>query len=132
MPEVSREAALAEFERLAEAADVDIDITGMNEEETEEIAEVSDAFTKAIMSGRLLVNEEGQGVLVVAKGEPIRFRAPLGADLMIMASGNENKRMEDMVRFACALTGQSTRRIGELGVKEWKLAMRLAGFLSAA
>jgi hypothetical protein len=137
MPEVSREAALTEFERLAETAGVDIDITDMTEGETEEVEELTTAFAKAIMSGLLSVNDEGLAVLapvvdIHGNGEPFRFRLPLGADLMIMANATEEKRMEALARFVCAITGQSTKRIGGLGVKEWKLAMRLAGFLSAA
>ena len=132
MPEVNREVAESEFERLAAGADVDIDITNMSEDETEELADLRDDFVSAIVDGRLSVNDEGQAVLVVKDGDPIRFRVPLGADLMIMASANDDRRMEGMVRFVCSLTGQSTVRIGKLGVKEWKLAMRIAGFLSAA
>ena len=132
MPEVGREAAVAEFERLAAASDVDIDVSDLDEEETEEIEETTDTFVSAIESGRLSVNDDGQAVMNVKDGEPIRFRVPLGADLMILAGAAENKRMEAMIRFICAITGQSTVRIGKLGVKEWKLALTIAGFLQAA
>jgi hypothetical protein len=70
-------------------------------------------------------------VLATVAGEPITFRVPKGADLMIMASATDAKRMEAMVRFVCAITGETTRRIDGLEKKEWKLALRLAGFLSA-
>jgi hypothetical protein len=132
MAEVAPEAAMAEFERLAEAADVDIDLEGLDEEETEDLEETIGAFTSAIETGRLSVDDEGQAVMVVKAGEPITFRVPLGADLMIIAGASENKRMEALLRFTCAITGQSTARINKLGVKEWKLALRIAGFLSAA
>ena len=131
MPEVGREAALEEFERLSAAADVDIDVGDMTEEEAEEVAEIRDLVVSAIERGVLSVNDKGEAVLSVADGEPIRFRVPKGADLMIMANASENKRMDAMVRFVCAITGQDTRRIGALRKKEWKLALRLAGFLSA-
>jgi len=131
MAEVAPAAALAEFERLATAADVDIDTSGMSEEEADEVNEVRDLVTGAIEKGLLSVNDKGQGVLAVSDGDPITFRVPIGADLMIMVSASENKRMEAMLRFVCAITGQSSARIGALRKKEWKLALRLAGFLSA-
>jgi hypothetical protein len=131
MPEVSREAALAEFERLAAAADVDIDVANMSEDDAADVGEVRDLVVGAIERGVLSVNDKGEAVLAVFEGEPIRFRVPMGADLMIMANASDNKRMEAMVRFVCAITGQDTRRIGGLRKKEWKLALRLAGFLSA-
>ncbi len=132
MAEVAPEVALEEFERLAAAADVDVDFDGLNEEETEDLQETVDAFTSAIESGRISVDSDGRPVLEVAAGEPITFRVPLGADLLILASATEAKRVEALVRFACAITGQSGARIGKLGAKEWKLAIRIAGFLSAA
>jgi len=131
MPEVGREAAEEEFERLAAAADVDIDVSKMDQDDTEDVVEIRNLLSSAIERGALSVNDKGQGVLSVADGDPITFRVPKGGDLMILASGTESKRMDQMLRFVCAITGQSTRRIDELNKKEWKLALKLAGFLSA-
>jgi hypothetical protein len=131
MPEVEKEAALAEFERLAAAADVDVDVTNMSEEDAADVSEVKSLVTSAIERGVLSIDDKGQAILAVSEGNPITFRVPKGADLMIMANASDNKRMESMVRFVCAITGQDSRRIGSLRKKEWKLALRLAGFLSA-
>lgn len=131
MPKASPEAALAEFERMAAAADVNITATGLDAEEAEELVETIAVFTKAIENGELSVDEHGQAVMAVVEGTPITFRVPVGADLMIMASSSDTKRMEAMTRFVCSITGQDSRRIGKLRKKEWKLAMRIAGFLSA-
>ena len=130
MAKVDPGTALAEFERLAAAADVNIDPTGMDDEDAESLEETQASFTQAIERGELAVDDEGRAVMSVADST-ITFRVPLGADLMIMASANDNKRMEAMERFVCALTGQPTDRIRKLRKREWKLAMRIAGFLSA-
>ena len=131
MPEVGREAAVAEFERLAAAADVDVDVSNMSADDADDVIEVRDLVSAAIERGALSVDDKGQAVLATVAGEPITFRVPKGADLMIMAAATEAKRMEAMVRFVCAITGETTRRIDGLEKKEWKLALRLAGFLSA-
>lgn len=130
MPSTDPQVALAEFERLAAAADVNIDPSTMDQEDADSLEETCDLFTKAIERGELAVDDEGRAVLSAADST-ITFRVPLGADLMIMASANDNKRMEAMERFVCALTGQPTDRIRKLRKREWKLAMRIAGFLSA-
>jgi hypothetical protein len=114
MPKANPEAALAEFERLAAAADVNIDVSTMDQESADDVNEVRDLMTQAIMDGRLAVDEEGRAVLSVSDGSAITFRVPLGEDLMIMANARKD-----------------SRTIGKLSKKEWKLAMRLAGFLSA-
>lgn len=130
MPNANPEAALEEFERMAAAADVNIDSTSMDEEEAEDLEDVRRLFTGAIEDGRLAVDEEGRAVLQTEDG-PITFRPPVGRDLMIMASSKDDRRMEAMARFVCSITGQSHARVNSLKKNEWKLAMRIAGFLSA-
>lgn len=117
---------------MAHKADVDIDTTRLSEEEAEDLNETRDAFVSAIESGLLSVDEEGHAIVNLSSGSPMKFRLPLGKDLMIMASSTDDKKMVAMERFVCALTSKSTVEIGRLNVKEWKLAMRIVGFLSAA
>jgi len=119
-----------EFERLAAAADVNIDASTMDGESADDLEDVRKTITSAIESGDLSVDGDGQALMATSKGE-LRFRVPLGEDLMIMANAREDRRMEAMSRFVSSITGKDTRTIGKLSKKEWKLAMRLAGFLSA-
>ena len=130
MPKADPEAALMEFERLAAAADVNIDASTMDGESADDHEDVRKTITSAIESGDLSVDGDGQALMATSKGE-LRFRVPLGEDLMIMANAREDRRMEAMGRFVSSITGKDTRTIGKLSKKEWKLAMRLAGFLSA-
>ena len=48
MPKANPEAALAEFERLAAAADVNIDVSTMDQESADDVNEVRDLMTQAI------------------------------------------------------------------------------------
>jgi hypothetical protein len=131
MPSTNPEAALEEFERLAEAADVNVDTSTMDEESAEDLVEVRTLLTGAIEQGVLSVDEEGRAVLRTEAHGELRFRVPVGEDLMIMASARDDQRMSAMNRFVSSITGKDTRTIGKLTKREWKLAMRLAGFLSA-
>ena len=131
MPKANLEAALVEFERMAAAADVNTDTSTMDDEAAADVEEVRALLTNAICDGTLAVDEEGQAVMSTANGGDIRFRVPLGEDLMIMANAQDDRRMEAMGRFVSSITGKDTRSIGKLKKKEWKLAMRIAGFLSA-
>lgn len=130
MPKADPEAALMEFERLAAAADVNIDASTMDGESADDLEDVRDVITAAIGNGEISIDGDGQALMATSKGE-LRFRVPLGEDLMIMANAREDRRMEAMGRFVSSITGKDTRTIGKLSKKEWKLAMRLAGFLSA-
>lgn len=130
MAKVSPEVALQEFERLAAAADVSVDPSSMTDEEAAELAEIRGVIASAIEEGDISVDDKDQAVLHNSGGD-ITFRVPLGEDLMIMAAAKDDRRMEAMSRFVCSITGKDTRTIGKLKKKEWKLAMRLAGFLSA-
>lgn len=130
MPKADPEAALMEFERLAAAADVNIDASTMDGESADDLEDVRKVITAAIGNGEISIDGDGQALMATSKGE-LRFRVPLGEDLMIMANAREDRRMEAMGRFVSSITGKDTRTIGKLSKKEWKLAMRLAGFLSA-
>ena len=130
MPKADQEAALMEFERLAAAADVNIDASTMDGESADDLEDVRNVITAAIGNGEISIDGDGQALMATSKGE-LRFRVPLGEDLMIMANAREDRRMEAMGRFVSSITGKDTRTIGKLSKKEWKLAMRLAGFLSA-
>lgn len=128
MAEVSNEVALDEFERLAAAADVDVDTSNMDEEDAESTEEMRSALIKAIKNGRLAVDEEGRAVLVTAGGTSMTFQKPYGRDLVLVAS---SATIENINRFICSLTGQSTKTLLDLPGKDYKLAVRLAGFLQA-
>lgn len=131
MPTTSPEVALEEFERLAAAADVNIDTSTMDEEAAADVEEVRDLLTSAIEDGQLSVDEEGQAILATVASGDIKFRVPLGKDLMIMANAREDRRMDAMASFVSSITSKDSKTIGKLSKREWKLAMRLAGFLSA-
>jgi len=131
MPKANPEAALAEFERLAAAADVSTDTEAMDAEAYEEFAELREVMTQAIVDGRLAVDSEGQAVLSAPDGKEITFRIPIGKDLMIMANAREDRRVEALLRFLCSITGQSTATIEMLPKRPFTLAIRLAGFLAA-
>ena len=131
MPKANPEAALAEFERLAAAADVSTDTEAMDAEAYEEFAELREVMTQAIVDGRLAVDSEGQAVLSAPDGKEITFRIPIGKDLMIMANAREDRRVEALLRFLCSITGQSTATIEMLPKRPFTLAIRLAHFLAA-
>ena len=130
MPSTDPQTALEEFERLAAAADVNIDESAMNEEEAEDLADIRDLLCGAIQTGMLSVDADGCAVLAAPSGD-IRFRIPLGEDLVIIANAKEGRRMEAMMRFISSITGKDTRTIGKLPKREFTLTMRLAAFLSS-
>lgn len=131
MAKVSKEVALQEFERLAAAADVDVDTSNMDEEDAESTEETREYFCKAIQAGRLTVDENGRAVLITSDGTSMTFRIPRGKDLMILGDAKEDRQVQAVANFVCSLTGLDSRTVGELAKGDWKLAFRLAGFLAA-
>jgi len=131
MPKANPEAALGEFERLAAAADVNIDVSTMDEEAAEEMEEMCELLTGAIVDGSLAVDDQGRAVLAGPDGLSLTFRVPIGKDLIILANAKDGRRMEALVRFICALTSQSSDTIEKLPKRPFTLALRLAGFLAA-
>jgi len=128
---VDQETALEEFKRMCETADITFETHGLDEEEAKDLQGNVDFFVEKISLGEISVTGEGLAVMHLANDKELQFRVPEGKEIMIVAGAPEAKRMKALVDLTAALTGTDPRYIGKLRKREWKLAVRLAGFLSA-
>mgnify|MGYP000707449381 CR=1 FL=1 len=94
------EVAEAEFNRFAEAMDLDINTEGMSADEKRDFTVQRDRLVKAIQSGSLLVNDNGEHVYTPQRaGEDVKaitFFEHTGASYLAM---DRQKVGEDMARL---------------------------------
>lgn len=92
-PVVAQEVAEAEYERMLEKMDLHFD--GMNDEEEESLGQHRRRIIRAIMEGRLVVDEKGQPTFTpVSGGDAITFREYTGRSLMSI-DGKPRKKSWD-------------------------------------
>lgn len=88
-PKVSKEVAEQEFERFADAMDLDVDTTGMDQEDVNAFNRQKSRIIRAMMDGALVINEEGEAVFTPQRNaskhkDAITFHERTGASLMAM------------------------------------------------
>lgn len=86
---VALEVAEAEFERFAEAMDLDLDPSKMDEEDLTAFNKQKGRILRAVQRGALVFNEDGEAVYTPyhpksGHKEPITFHERTGASLMAM------------------------------------------------
>lgn len=128
---VDAETAHAEFVRMAEAMDLDVS-EAMAESGTEAVYKL---ILKAIMDGRLTVNDEGVPTLS-PRGEdegPLVFRPATGDTLVALTSRKEGESpMGGIIRAAAQLTGAPAGRFRKMRVADVNIVAAIVGLFTEA
>lgn len=109
MSKIDKTVALSEFERWADAMDLDIDLDGATEENIETFDGHKSKIVGAIMKGSMVINEQGEAVYTTQRGdEPttIVFREADGASLMAMDKGKKDENISALYGSMASITGQ--------------------------
>lgn len=118
---VAREVAEAEFERLAEAMDLDVDEESMSDEDDRKgLRSARDGFVRAVMRGKLAVNEAGEPVVTTAEGEELIFHEPTPDVLAQADKAKEGKNVSKMLLMMGAMTGTSASKFGKMKMRDFK------------
>ena len=112
----SQEVAKAEFERFADAMDIEIDEEMMEETELKSFLKVRASIIKVIKSGRLTINDRGEPTLKlfepVGNVSEITFKEPLGKSWM---AADQKKQDQTVSRFMCMVQDASDLPEGLIG-----------------
>lgn len=120
---VSREVAEAEFDAVLEAVDVLVS-DDMSEDEVSSYSKSRDVIVKAIMSGRMSIDDSLR-VVLNADGGPIVFNHPRGETFMAMDRRKESEKIGKMVAVMCSLTGKDGPTFSRLKLSDFKLCSAL-------
>lgn len=88
-PRIAPEVAEAEFQRFAEAMDLDVDVSKLDAEDLTAFNKSKDRILRAMSTGALMINENGEAVFTPQRPsskhkESITFHERTGASLMAM------------------------------------------------
>lgn len=103
---IIREVAEQEFDRFADAMDLDLDTVGMDAEDLASMNKQKNRIIKAVMKGDLIFNDDGEAVYTPQhkrskRKDPITFHERTGASLMAM----DNKKKGHDVAKTYAILG---------------------------
>lgn len=133
---IAQEVAEQEFDRFAEAMDIETDVTQMTEETEEMFTASRNKFIKAIVKGKLVVNENGEPVYTPVRSSntsPITFKEPDGAALITNSRGR--KKADDgvgqMYQIMGSMTGTGAGRFANMKLVESQDCMAIASLFIA-
>jgi len=127
-PKVSQEVADAEFDRFAEAMDLDVDTSRMDTEDVETFKTSRRRVTDAIMRGSLAIDDAGQPVYQpLAGGDAITFYEPTGATFMAMDGKKKDHDFERTFSLLADMTRQLPKRFATMKQRDLKLCRTILG-----
>jgi len=125
---VAKEVADEEFTRFVDTMDLDVDLEDMDEEDKKAFSQQKNRIVSAIMSGVLVVNDNGEPVFTpkrVNDAKPITFYEPTGASLMAM---DRKKKTEDIGKLYAAMgdiTKTSAGVFSKMKMSDLKICMAI-------
>lgn len=107
---IDAETAEAEFERFADAMDLDLDQDDMDDEDTADFKKFKRIFMRALRRGFLIINENGEPVYTPRLGDfqkPLVFSEPEGSVYMSMDNKKKNHNVKKLYGAMAEMTGTS-------------------------
>ena len=126
---VNHEIAEADFQRLVDVAEVDVD--GMSEQETAEFEETKRKFIRHIQTGKMIVDEDGLPSIRLRSAEvpELKFKVPYTDTIIAQGrvlNGNDAAKARAML---AEVTGVAAKVISRhVAAKDFILAQRILGF----
>lgn len=124
---VAIDVAEQEFERFADAMDLDIDTSVMDEEDKAAFEGTRRKVVRAIQKGRLVVNDDGEPVFspVTVDCDPLVFREPLGGTFISMDRKKKNQNVSKMVGIMAEMTGQSEKLFARMKNRDFTVCQSI-------
>lgn len=117
---IDKETAEAEFERFCEMADLDLD-EALDEEEKSTLENLRRTFVKAVMRGRLVINEKGEAEYTPEQGGVITFHEVRGETLLASDSVKQGKDIARMFAMLGSMTRQPPARFAKMPMRDFKV-----------
>jgi hypothetical protein len=123
---ISVEMAEQEFDRFAEAMDLEFDTANMDSEDVKGFEQQKSVITKAIQKGSLIIDDNGQPVYTPQRTDginPIVFHEPTGASLMAMDGGKKTEDVKKLYHVMADVTERDAKLFSSMKMADLKVCM---------
>lgn len=118
------EVAEQEFLRFAEEMDLDIDVSGMDDDDRAGLEEQKRKVVNAIKKGSLTVGDKGELTFTPSEpndAEPITFREPTGATMLAMDKAKKNADVAKLAGVMASMTSTSPKLFAKMLIRDYKV-----------
>ncbi len=127
---VAPKVAEAEFDRFAEAWDLDSDTASMEEEDRQGFEALKRRLIRKIESGHLTVDGEGMisYMLIEPQGDTasLTFKRPTGHALVVWDRFKDRQQIHKLNAFMGSMTGQAPALFAEMDGRDLKVCQAVA------
>ena len=129
-PKVAREVALTEFERLCSTHRIDTDESELDDDEKKDWGELRDGIVRDIMTGSLVIAEDGTPTFSTTGGgstiTQLTFRAPTGATLLALETYPGGKNIANFMAAMADMARVDKSEFGKMHKRDVSSCMRVA------
>jgi hypothetical protein len=127
-PKVAADVAEAEFARFVESMDLDVDTSRMNDEDRQSFEQQKTRIVRAMMDGRVVINERGEPVFYPTSGKPseLVFHEPEGAALMAMDNRKKGHDVSKMFAVMAEQTKVPSAVFASMPMRDLKIVQAIA------
>jgi hypothetical protein len=125
---VAAEVAEDEFTRFVEMMDLDVDLSGMDEEDRRSFENEKRIFLRAVRRGRLTVDDQGQPTFRTQDDRELVFAEPTGATLMEMDRAKSGKDVRKTYMLLAAITKSMPQTFSAMPLRDLKVCQAIMGF----
>lgn len=131
---VDKETAAQEFDRFADAMDLDLDTAFMDEQDLAAFHKQKNRMLRAICRGDLVINEHGEAVITPSnpkskRQEPITFHERTGASVMAMDGKKKNQEVAKTYAVMASLCEVHPGVFANLAGEDIKVCEAIFAFL---
>lgn len=122
---VAASVAEDEFQRFADAMDLDVDVERMDKDDRDAFGRNKRRITRAIELGRLVIDDKGQPVYTPQNGATITFYEPSGASLLSMDKKKDGENVAKTYATMADMTRTSAERFSSMPARDLKICQSL-------
>jgi len=124
---VAAEVCEQEFTRFVEAMGLDVDQSGMDDDDKKSFVAAKRRLIGAMATGNLIIDDQGRATYQPAVGDtnPITFYSPTGATLMAMDQKKSGHDVAKMFAFMSDMTKEPTTRFAAMDNRDLKICQAI-------
>ncbi len=125
---IDRETAEADFDRMIDAMDIDLEIEGLDDEDKQNIVQSRHQIVRAVRRGHLEINDKGEPIYTPQHGErnePLHFKQAGGDALMAMDFRKKGHDVKKMYSAMATITRTNVATFSNMRMPDLKICMAL-------
>lgn len=125
-PKVAREVAEGEFARMCDAHRIETDTSELDESDAEELEGLKRPIMRALMTGSLIVGDDGNPTFTPpGGGPPVTFHKATAATYIALETYAGKKDMANMIAAICEMTRSERGAFAKMEAPDFQVCLRL-------